>query len=92
MRHTEGNGEVNVTNERKVGSVGTLGFDKLDESMGSLGRSVGGCFGGNGGRGRRRWWVSEMRAVEGAAIDRGRGGSRQGCDREGFVGRGRPGD
>jgi hypothetical protein len=70
MTHTEGNGEMNVTNKRKVGSVGTLGLDELDESVGSLGRSVGGYFRGYGGRGGRRvWWVAEARAVEGAVID-----------------------
>jgi hypothetical protein len=53
MTHTEGNGEVNVTNKRKVGSVGTFGLDELEESVGSLGRSVGDYFRGNGGRGRR---------------------------------------
>lgn len=65
--HTEGNGEVNVTNKRKVGSVGTLGLDELDEGVGSLGRSVD-CFRGRGGRrGRRVQWV--LRAVEAAVID-----------------------
>jgi hypothetical protein len=54
MTHTEGNGEVIVTYKRKVGSVGTLGLDELDESVGSLGRSVDDHFRGNGGRGGRR--------------------------------------
>jgi hypothetical protein len=68
--HTEGNGEMNVTNKREVGSVSTLGLDELDESVGSLRRSVGDCFRGNGGRGGRKvWWVAEARAVEGAVID-----------------------
>ncbi len=68
MTHTKGKGEVNVTNKRKVGSVGTLGLDELDESVGSLGRSVGDYFRGNDGR-RRVWWVAEARAVEDAVID-----------------------
>jgi hypothetical protein len=68
--HTEGNGEVNVTDKRKVGSVGTLGLDELEEGVGSLGCSVGDYFRGNGGRGRQRVsWVPEARAVEGAVID-----------------------
>jgi hypothetical protein len=54
MTHTEGNGEVNVTNKGKVGSVGTFGLDELDESVGSLRRSVGDYFRGNGGGGGRR--------------------------------------
>jgi len=53
MTHTEGNGEVNVTNKRKVGSEGTLGLEELDESVGPLGRSIGGYFKRNGGRGGR---------------------------------------
>lgn len=51
---TEGNGQVNVTNKREVGGVGTLGLDQLDESVSSLGDSVGRAFGRKGGRGRRR--------------------------------------
>jgi hypothetical protein len=69
MIHTEGNGEVNVTNKCKVGSVGTFGLDELDENVGSLRRSVGDYFRGNGSRGRRVYWVPEARAVEDAVID-----------------------
>jgi hypothetical protein len=68
--HTEGNGEVNVTNKREVGSVGTLGLDELDESVGSLGRSVGGNL--RRERWQRGWrvpWVPEARAVEGTVVD-----------------------
>lgn len=54
--HTEGNGDMNVTNKRKVGSVSTLGLDELDESVVSLRRSVGDYFRGRGGR--KVWWVT----------------------------------
>ena len=61
---TEGNGEVDVTNKGEVGGVGTLGLDQLDESVCSLGDSVGSAFGRKGGRGRRRVeWVPDARTV-----------------------------
>jgi hypothetical protein len=91
--HTEGNGEVNVTNKREVGSVGTLGLDELDEGVGSLGDSVCDGFGRVGGRGRWRVpRVPDARAVEGVDIVQGRGRGGQGGDWKRFVGRGSSGD
>jgi len=70
VTHTEGNGEVNVTNKREVGSVGTLRLDELDESVGPLGRSIGEGLTRDGGRGRWRvQWVPEARAFKGDVTD-----------------------